>query len=370
VTLRTWQKEAIDWALRTDGHRLIQAPPGCGKSRVGYTIAAHWLERGAAHRVFWAAPSIALVEQAHQAAWQHLRTPAFVSRSLVRAPRAARLVVTTHQSAVRFLVETRPTDLLIFDEAHHANQAAIANFSTCARHAQCLGLSASPWSPGCLRAFPTRWIYPLSRALRDGALLPPCLHGDLPTQPAPRTLHFVESVAAARRAARELGVLHFVQGDPLTKLGPWLRGSVPDLFACRRLCEGYDVPECARVVIHHQIKSPIWTYQAVGRALRQSPGKTHGHAFGLTGHTQTALQLALALADGHAPAQTTTPEGEDHVTDEIPEDRNHQSQEPKDVGDHLRPRRRPRHQTEEAKETQCRRGRRQREHAEGEAGPG
>lgn len=248
------------------------------------------------------------VEQVHQAAWQHLRTPAFVSRSLVRAPRGSRLAVTTHQRAVRFLIETRSMDLLIFDEAHHPNQPAIANFSTCARHAQCIGLSASPWSPGCVRAFPMRFIYPIFRALQDGSLLPPCLHEELPTlPPAPRTLHFVESVAAAQRAAPELGALHFVQGDPLTKLGPWLQGRVPDLLACCRLCEGYDVPECARVVIHRHSQSPIWTYQAVGRSLRRNSKRPRPPKPRTQGRGRSLASLATDLRSNRGSQRSQSP---------------------------------------------------------------
>ena len=153
---RGWQSTAIQWALARNGHRLIQAPPATGKSFVGYAVAARWLTASHLHRVFWAAPSIALCEQAHGSAWRYMSTRAFICRASTTAPRGARFVVTTHQSALRFLAAAQPTDLLIFDEAHHANQQALANYATCARHSQCLGLSASPWSLGCEVAFPQR----------------------------------------------------------------------------------------------------------------------------------------------------------------------------------------------------------------------
>ena len=299
MTPRSWQESAIAWALKTEGHRLIQAPPGCGKSHVGYRVAAAWLDAHMAHRVVWAAPSIALVEQSHGGAWRQLNASAFVCRAALSAPAGARLIVTTHQSAINFLSHARPMDLLIFDEAHHANQAALANLSTCQRHVQCLGLSASPWSPGCDLAFPLRWVYPLSEALQSGALLPLVVHEEQPQQKAPLTLHFCASIREARSAAASAGALSFVQGDSTKQLGPWLRGQVSDLYVCGRLGEGYDVPACARVVVHRQSKSPIWIYQAVGRALRRSGQKTHGHAYGVCSDTQAALQLALGLAGGY-----------------------------------------------------------------------
>lgn len=354
MTPRGWQSAALAWALRTEGHRLIQAPPGCGKSHVGYLVAAAWLDAHVEHRVLWAAPSIALVEQAHATACLYLRAAAFICRAAISAPHGARLIITTHQSAIRFLHHARPTDLLIFDEAHHANQAALANFATCSRHTQCLGLSASPWSPGCERAFPSRWIYPLSAALEDGALVPLFLHADRPQQPAPWTLHFVDSVKEAQQVAAMTRALSFVQDEPTEKLGPWLRGRIPDLYVCGRLGEGYDVPACARVVIHRQTRSPIWIYQAVGRSLRKSNQKTHGHAYGICGDTQSALQHALGLADGYpASMAALLPKKENtHVQrpSDVHKESNHQGQEPPHLGDHLHARRRARDQTQKAEE--------------------
>lgn len=294
---RGWQKVAIEWALNTPGHRLLQAPPGTGKSFVGFAVAAQWLRRNTAHRVIWAAPSIALAEQAQAAAWRYVGATAFLRRAHLRAPQGARLLVTTHQSAVRLLAQARPTDLLIFDEAHHANQHALANRATCARHTQCLGLSASPWSPGCDLAFPQRWVYPLSQALAHGVLLPLVTHPHLPADSVPHTLHFLESVAEAEQAAAQTHARSFVEGDPLHTLTPWLRGTITDLYVCRRLGEGYDVPPCARVVIHKDTHSPIWIYQAVGRALRRDGTKPQGEAFGITGPTAQALETALRWAN-------------------------------------------------------------------------
>ena len=294
---RGWQTTAIDWALRQSGHRLIQAPPGTGKSYVGYALAGCWLAASPRHRVFWAAPSIALCEQAHATAWRYVRTPAFLGRASTRAPPGARWVVTTHQSAIRHLAEARPTDLLIFDEAHHANQNALANYATCARHAHCIGLSASPWSPGCERAFPQRWVYPLSHALRDGMLVPPQLAAGPPNDSVPHTLHFVASVEQARAAGCSGHALSFVAADPLEALGPWLSGHVHNLYVCGRLGEGYDVPRCARVVLHRASRSPIWVYQALGRALRRHGTKPHGEAYGIHGPTADALWCALLRAE-------------------------------------------------------------------------
>ena len=294
---RAWQDAAIGWALSQSGHRLIQAPPGTGKSYVGYMIAARWLAASPRNRVFWAAPSIALCEQAQARAWRYVGTPAFLCRAALRAPLGARFVVTTHQSAIRYLSAARPTDLLIFDEAHHANQHALANFSTCARHTQCLGLSASPWSPGCEWAFPQRWVYPLTQALADGVLVPPRLYESVPRDSVPYTLHFLDSVREARMAAQRSGALSFVQADPVSSLSPWLKGRIHNLYVCGRLGEGYDVPPCARVVIHRETKSPIWIYQALGRALRRHESKPHGEAYGIHGSTADALWCALLLAD-------------------------------------------------------------------------
>ena len=294
---RGWQGTAMQWALAQSGHRLIQAPPGTGKSFVGYAVAARWLAASHLHRVFWATPSIALCEQAHATAWRHVATPAFICRAMIRAPRGARFVVTTHQSAIQFLATARPTDLLIFDEAHHANQQALANYATCARHAQCLGLSASPWSVGCEVAFPQRWVYPLTQALSDGVLVSPVLHEESPCDSVPYTLHFVETVCEATAAARLGAAISFVHADPMEKLGPWLAGRVHNLYVCGRLGEGYDVPACARVVFHRQTKSPIWAYQAIGRALRRHGNKPHGEAYGVYGETARALWCALFLAE-------------------------------------------------------------------------
>ena len=294
---RVWQGVAMQWALEKNGHRLIQAPPGTGKSFVGYSVAAAWLRANYLHRVVWATPSIALCEQAHATAWRHIPTLPFICRAGIRAPDSARFVVTTHQSAIRYLATAKRTDLLIFDEAHHANQQALANYATCARHTHCLGLSASPWSLGCDAAFPERWVYPLAQALADGVLVPPAIHEESPRDSVPYTLHFVESVSEATAASRLGAAISFVQADPMDKIAPWLAGQVHDLYVCGRLGEGYDVPTCARVVFHRQTKSPIWAYQAIGRALRRHGSKPHGEAYGVRGATAGALWCALWLAN-------------------------------------------------------------------------
>jgi superfamily II DNA or RNA helicase len=294
---RGWQAAAMDWSLQRSGHRLIQAPPGTGKSFVGYCIAAQWLQQGLSHRVIWATPSIVLCEQAQATAWRYVPVPAFVCRAFIRPPASARFVVTTHQSAIRYRALAQPTDLLIFDEAHHANQHALANYATCERHAHCLGLSASPWSEGCERAFPQRWVYSLTAALSEGVLVPLRLHADTPDDSAPHTLHFMESVQDARAAAQVRRAISFVHGDRTETLALWLSGRVHDLYVCRRLGEGYDMPPCARVVLHRQTKSPIWAYQAVGRALRRHGSKSQGDAYGIHGPTADSLAYALRWAD-------------------------------------------------------------------------
>ena len=304
---RGWQTKAMDWALRHSGHRLIQAPPGTGKSYVGYALVNRWLAASSQHRVFWAAPSIALCEQAHAAAWRYVDMPAFLARGPIRAPRAARWVVTTHQSAIRHLENARRTDLLLFDEAHHANQHALANYAMCQRHTHCIGLSASPWSPGCQLAFPQRWVYPLRQALHDGMLVPPELSEGQPGDSVPHTLHFVSSVEQARTAARSRRALSFVAADPLSVIGPWLSGQVHDLYVCGRLGEGYDVPRCARVVFHRASRSPIWVYQALGRALRRHGTKPHGEAYGVAGDTAEALWSALVWAESNPPEVAAQP---------------------------------------------------------------
>lgn len=301
VPLRAWQERALRWALDTAGHRLIQAPPGAGKSLLGYKVAAHWLDAGSANRVIWAAPSVALVDQAHFAACRHVRTPAFAQLFGVQAPPGARFIVTTHTSAARFLANASARDLLIFDEAHHANTDALINFATAQKPPQCLGLSASPWSVGLAQAFPARWVYSLTEALRDGSLVPLRLLDQMPADKKPLTLHFVYRVQEAQQGARDRGGISFVAGDSMAVLKPWRSGRVADLFACARLGEGYDVPECSRVIVHRRTHSEIWAYQAVGRALRPRPGKTYGEAFCVYDETATALQRALSWADTGPP---------------------------------------------------------------------
>lgn len=302
VPLRPWQERALRWALDTPGHRLIQAPPGAGKSRLGYEVAAHWLAAGSANRVLWAAPSVALVDQAHVAACRYVRTPAFAQLSGVQAPPGCRFIITTHSSAARFLANASERDLLIFDEAHHANTDALTNFATAQKPPQCLGLSASPWSVGLAQAFPARWVYSLTEALQDGSLVPLRVLEQMPSTRKPLTLHFVYRVQEARQKARDCGGISFVAGDSLDVLKPWLSGRVADLFACARLGEGYDVPECARVLVHRRTHSEIWAYQAVGRALRPRPGKRHGEAFCVHEETAAALARALTWADTGPPA--------------------------------------------------------------------
>ena len=133
-------------------------------------------------------------------------------------------------------------------------------------------------------------------------LVPPQMHPGLPHDSVPHTLHFVSSVDEARNLAAARRALSFVAADPLSRLDAWLSGQVHNLYVCGRLGEGYDVPACARVVVHRQTDSPIWIYQAIGRALRRHGSKAHGEAFGITGRTAEALWCALLMAESGKPA--------------------------------------------------------------------
>ena len=145
-------------------------------------------------------------------------------------------------------------------------------------------------------------MYPLAQALADGVLVPPLIHEEGPQDSVPYTLHFVDSVHEAKTAAaaRPGTAISFVQADSMDKIAPWLAGRVHDLYVCGRLGEGYDVPSCARVVFHRQTQSPIWAYQAVGRALRRHGIKPHGEAYGVQGALAGALWYALWLANSES----------------------------------------------------------------------
>lgn len=109
-TLREYQKEAVDTALR-NRHVMIVLPTGAGKTEVALAIINHY------HKpAIIITPTITLVEQWVSRTKRYGGTATAVSSEGVKF---SPLTVITYASALRRLPEVLTYDIVVFDEVHH-----------------------------------------------------------------------------------------------------------------------------------------------------------------------------------------------------------------------------------------------------------
>jgi single-stranded-DNA-specific exonuclease len=154
---RPWCEEFIRYFFDNSGNHLLQAPTGSGKSEIALSIASHYRKRS--RRVIMIAPTIDIVRQLSGRIKRLLNedaiildggnTPPEMRRALYRLNPG--FIVATpdvvandlKNGAISFSAE----DLLIVDEAHHAQGKASVVATIKAARTSCariLGLSATP----------------------------------------------------------------------------------------------------------------------------------------------------------------------------------------------------------------------------------
>lgn len=123
MTLRPYQKDAVDWAKCCNG--LIIAPAGSGKTVIAAAILKHWLS-GNTIKAGWLAPTRETCEQGMKAA----ELAGVGNRVTVRCP---------HES-----VDFSDCGILIVDEAKHSPAAVWSkNIRSCP--GMWFGFDATPW---------------------------------------------------------------------------------------------------------------------------------------------------------------------------------------------------------------------------------
>lgn len=296
------QVEATEVCARAHAQQrsrvLVQIPPGTGKTEIAARAAMAWVHGRPFGRALVCVSSGPVLDQFARRLRAGTRLPIAIERAGLHAPRSARLVIATQQSLWGRLSSYGRDTLLIYDECHHGNLDAPENLRLAQSFDHVVGLSATPWSSGCVQLFAEshRVTMPLFQAEREGLIAP---HEILPwTSPAgPLGLVFLASNAACERESRKhpraawVGV-QVPDPERQARIARWKSGAVDVLFANRMLLEGFDEPRCPHVWIDKDTDSEIMLVQMAGRALRHRPGKV---ARLYCASEQTAAQLRVAL---------------------------------------------------------------------------
>ena len=296
------QIEALQVCARAHTQRrsrvLVQVPPGTGKTEIAARVALSWVAARPFGRVVVCVSSAPVLEQFARRLRASTRLPIGIERAQLRAPSSARLVVATQQSLWGRLAKYPRDTLLIYDECHHGNLDAPENLRLAQSFDHVLGLSATPWSPGCEKLFAEshRVTLPLFQAEQAQLIAP---HQILPwTDPAgPLALVFLASNQACEERSRKtprstwIGV-QVPELQRRARIQHWRAGAVPILYANRMLLEGFDEPRCPHIWLDKETDSQIMLVQMAGRALRYRPGKV-ARLYCATAEGEEQLRAAL-----------------------------------------------------------------------------
>lgn len=293
------QREAIAacalWHRRQRSRVLAQFPMGTGKTEVACRVALDFLAARPFGRVLICVSSLAILGQFHRRLSALTRLQIGIEQAQRHAGKE-RLVVAS-VSSLRGRLDKYPSQtLLILDEAHHANDDALATLETAKHFDHVLSLTASPWSDGVVEQLGSSER--LFLAYSDAASKGMCAQYQILqwAQPSgPFGLVFCKSNAAAKAAAAALPGASWVgidSGEVSTRLARWRTAQLSILCANRMLWEGFDEPRCAGVWLDRDTHSEIALVQMAGRALRAFPGKA-ARIYCRTPEQQ--LRLALAM---------------------------------------------------------------------------
>lgn len=279
---RKYQAQAIEFALdrlRSDGRSLIQLPTGSGKTLVSLRAAAIWLQRPRA-RVYLVTPSEETVRQTEITARILGMRPALDIPGASQMPsQYAPFVVTTYASAWRrFQRWTGNQTLLILDECHHVNFLAPVNADILNQFEFGLGLSATPWSKGCLAYFKNnKHTYKLSQAIADGVNAPYVIHEWADPVSGNYQMIYTNNQDYREAITRSLKSCDYaIYTRPLARevIAKFRCGAIRTIVVNRMLTEGFDLPKVKRIWIMRDTKSRIAVMQMAGRALRAFQSRT------------------------------------------------------------------------------------------------
>lgn len=298
---RGYQTQATAFALdslQSCGRAVVQLPTGSGKTRVALRVAQTWL-RGRNRRVYLLTPSEETVTQTVIAA-RLLGLRPMIDAGRQRASRHAQLVISTYASAWRRHEQwISKSTLLLLDECHHVNFAAPVNADILDRFDYGVGLSATPWSKGCLSYFRKRkFIYELTRAISEGVNSPYEIKAW--SQP----INGMYQIVYTNRQDQRESLKRIMQAcDYAIYSAPRARevisrfrtGAIKTIVVNRMLTEGFDLPAIKRIWIMRDTRSRIAAMQMAGRALRAYKSRT-AELFIASEQTRILLNEALKRA--------------------------------------------------------------------------
>lgn len=301
MTPRQHQIQAIKFGLDVleKGHArgLAQMPTGSGKTFVGVTLAREWIRRGGC--VTFLEPSEEVIEQVRRAALLAGLTPV-IEKAEKHASRSAQCVVASYNTMWRrYEKHRKPKSLAILDECHHFNYDAESNLMVASVFERAIGLSATPWSKGCLDFFENRiFVYPLSQAIRDQVN---CGYAVMPWD-TPQTgkyqIVYCGSYTDVRQMCSRIRPSDYAvyqESDARKNIGRFRHGMLGTIVVNRMLTEGFDLPQIKRVWIARDTESEIFALQMAGRALRPYRGE-RAMVFVQSDKTRQTLQAAIQRA--------------------------------------------------------------------------
>ena len=301
MTPRPHQVDAIKFGLSllesAKARGLVQMPTGSGKTYVAVTLAREWIRKGG--NVTFLEPSEEVIEQVRRAALMMGMSPV-IEKAEKHASKHAPCVVASYNTMWRRCDKYRkPKSLAILDECHHFNYNAESNLMVANVFERAIGLSATPWSSGCLDFFDhTQHIYSLSRAIRDQVN---CGFDVVPwNEPATGKYQIVYcgSYADVRQMCQRIRPSDYAvyqEADARKNIARFRCGALGTIIVNRMLTEGFDLPQIKRVWVARDTESEIFALQMAGRALRPFRGE-RATVYVRSEKTLTTLTSALARA--------------------------------------------------------------------------
>lgn len=171
------QRKALEaaerWHRKTRSRVLVEAPPGTGKTEIACRSALAFVKARPFGRAVICVSSLAILGQFHRRMAALTTIPIGIEQA-ERHTRTERIVIASLSSLRGRLEKYDPKNLLVLDEAHHANDDAAATQETADRFSHVLSLTASPWSEGALSflADSERIKLRYSEALNSGLCAP------------------------------------------------------------------------------------------------------------------------------------------------------------------------------------------------------